>query len=206
MLLRRIIFYCFGVLFSLNVKAVSIVPEPGVSILYVNGKESESKISSNEIVLGHNQLLIRLDKKVGRGNSAEVFTSDPYVIEFKIESDEDVKLYHPRARSSQEAVAAFSKQEPEWLIKQSGELIAYRVEKLKGREGFLPYGDLEGLLAKHNEQAGMAVMSKIQPSEVTSNNSVEVKLDSALQQLQHWYTQATTEERKAFRKWMVDQE
>ncbi|POF54514.1 DUF2057 family protein, partial [Vibrio vulnificus] len=32
------------------------------------------------------------------------------------------------------------------------------------------------------------------------------KNSGALTQLQHWYKQASTEERKAFRKWMVDQE
>ncbi|EHH2447534.1 DUF2057 domain-containing protein [Vibrio vulnificus] len=198
----------FGLMLSFTSNAAVLTSEQGVSVLFINGQQAESKIGENQIAPGKNQILVRMDKKVGRGSSAEVFTSDPYVLEFSIESEANVKLYHPKARSHQEAEAAFSKREPEWLIKQSGESIPYTIEKLQGREGFLPYGDLEGLLAKHNEQAGMTVIDKIQQSEVASNTntSANVKHGSALTQLQHWYKQASTEERKAFRKWMVDQE
>lgn len=212
--------------------AATLTPMNGVSLLYVNGQESESKIRSNDVEPGTTQVVVRMDKKVGRGSSQTVYTSAPYVITFDITGDE-VKINHPVARSKQEASAAFRLPEPEWRITQDGNSLFYTVEKLKGREGAFPYSGLSDLIADYNEQRGItfgvasateaagattakaaataaattAVVASTVP-EVSENPQVATAntVPSNMEQLQALYLKASNAERKEFRKWMIDQE
>ncbi|MGR5503251.1 DUF2057 family protein [Vibrio sp. DNB22_10_4] len=208
--------------------AATLTPMNGVSLLYVNGQESESKIRSNDVESGTTQVVIRMDKKVGRGSSQSVYTSAPYVITFNITGDE-VKINHPVARSKQEASAAFRLPEPEWRITQDGNSLSYTVEKLKGREGAFPYSGIGELIAEYNEQRGITfggesaseVASATAAVAATATTAVAastpkvvekpqaVKGDaksSNMEQLQALYLKASKTERKEFRKWMIDQE
>ncbi|GAL20308.1 hypothetical protein JCM19235_4508 [Vibrio maritimus] len=201
----------------------------GVSLLYINGQEAESKTSANTIEEGKNQVVLRMDKKVGRGSSQTVYTSAPYVIDINVTGDE-VKVNHPVARSKQEAEAAFRTGTPEWRITQDGNTLQYTQEKLQGRDGFLPYSDVGELVAKHNEQRGItfsggevaqvstaaattaavattAVVSEAPKLEATSKKAPEtVTNQNNVEQLKAWYLKASKAERKEFRKWMIDQE
>ncbi|GAL25582.1 hypothetical protein JCM19239_523 [Vibrio variabilis] len=126
----------------------------GVSILYINGQEAKSRIEANEVGQGQTQVVLRMDKKVGRSSTQSVYTSAPYVLTLNVTGDE-VKVNHPVARSKQEAEAAFRTGSPEWRITQDGNTLQYTQEKLQGRDGFLPYSDVGELVAKHNEQRGI---------------------------------------------------
>ncbi|USD62150.1 DUF2057 domain-containing protein [Vibrio sp. SCSIO 43140] len=200
----------------------------GVSLLYINGQEAESKTSANTIEEGKNQVVLRMDKKVGRGSSQTVYTSAPYVININV-TGEEVKVNHPVARSKQEAEAAFRTSEPEWRITQDGNTLQFTQEKLQGRDGFLPYSNIGELVAKHNEQRsisfveGAAAQASAAPVAATvattasvsavansdsSNDAVAqvVNNPETVEQLKAWYLKASKAERKEFRKWMIDQE
>ncbi len=207
--------------------AATLTPMNGVSLLYVNGQEAESKIRSNDVESGTTQVVVRMDKKVGRGSSQSVYTSAPYVVTFNITGDE-VKINHPVARSKQEASAAFRLPEPEWRITQDGNSLSYTVEKLKGREGAFPYSGIGELIAEYNEKRGItfggestsevasaAVAATATTAAVATSTpkavepSPVVKADtksSNMEQLQALYLKASKAERKEFRKWMIDQE
>ncbi|WP_112478178.1 DUF2057 family protein [Vibrio variabilis] len=212
--------------------AATLTPMNGVSLLYVNGQESESKIRSNDVESGTTQVVVRMDKKVGRGSSQSVYTSAPYVITFNISGDE-VKINHPVARSKQEASAAFRLPEPEWRITQDGNSLSYTVEKLKGREGAFPYSGIGELIAEYNEQRGItfgsestsevasaavaatattaaattAAVATSTPKAVEKPQVVKPGAKSSnMEQLKALYLKASKAERKEFRKWMIDQE
>ncbi|WP_394152760.1 DUF2057 domain-containing protein [Vibrio maritimus] len=208
---------------ALAANAATLVPMKGVAILYINGQEADSKIGTNDIEPGKNQVVLRMDKKVGRGSSQSVYTSAPYVITFNVTGDE-VKVNHPVARSKQEAEAAFRQGSPAWRITQDGNSLSYEQEKLQGREGMLPYMGLDELVAKHNQDRGITFGSDVvAPAAVATSVAVATSASDApaeatkaeqaapakvenVEQLKAWYLKASDQERKEFRRWMIDQD
>jgi uncharacterized protein YccT (UPF0319 family) len=217
-----------GVVFSAN--AATLIPMKGISLLYINGQETESKIKANEVEPGKTQVVLQMDKKVGRGSSQSVYTSAPYVLTFDITGNE-VKINHPVARSKSEAEAVFRTGNPDWRITQDGKSLAYEQEKLKGKDGFLPYAGMDELVAQHNKTRGLsfgasglevaaASTAAVATTAVvaSSGNKAKVKKTenkkgaagqsngTPVEHLKKWYLKASSAERKEFRKWMIDQE
>jgi len=189
-----------------------LVPEKGVSILYVNGVENESKQTKTSVEEGQTQLLLRMDKSIGRSSGNNHFTSDPYVVTINVSGDE-VKIKHPIARSKIEAEKAFKSENPEWTITQDGKSIEYSQQKLQGNEGMFPYLGMEKLLAEHNRVNGVRFDSGelVQAAPLAEPVVVETKAVQSpssmnVEQLKAWYSKASKQERKEFRKWMIDQE
>lgn len=224
--MKRSIFallFTAGAVFTAN--ATTVVPMKGVSILYINGQETDSKIGSSEVEPGETQLVVRMDKKVGRGSSQTVYTSAPYVLTLNVTGDE-LKVNHPVARSKQEAEAAFRQGTPQWRITQDGNSVAYTQEKLKGKGGLLPYVNTDELLAAYNQERGISfdkagVMSSQATAAVSATattaavaTSADSKVEASqaatstdnVEQLKSWYLKSSKAERKEFRKWMIDQE
>lgn len=214
-------------LFSFSVSAAVITPEKGLSILYVNGQKSESKIGRQQLPQGDVQLVVKMDKELGRGNSAKVFTSNPFVLSFVV-TGEEIKIDNPPARSAQEATNAFKSQRPEWKLVQDGEPLEYQQEMLPSDGKLFPYLAMDKLVAEYNQSKGIffeggklidkpvevqAIAVPTATSEVTStSNKVEktspMKPATAnnLDQLKAWYLKSSKQERKEFRRWMIDQE
>ncbi|MEX0336599.1 DUF2057 family protein [Vibrio tubiashii] len=215
-------------LLPLSLSAAEIVPEKGVTILYINQLEAESQLGSNSVNSGFNQVVIRMDKKLGRGSNEEIFTSKPYVLNLDI-TGEEVRIDHPVARSVREAELAFSDSNPKWDIEQDGAPLVYKQEELAGKSGLLPYLGLADIIEKHNTQRGIffdngqlidkpveaqaIAVAATTTAAVTSTSSKVEKTSPAkpvatsnVEQLKAWYLKASKEERKAFRRWMIDQE
>ncbi|ELP5728799.1 DUF2057 domain-containing protein [Vibrio vulnificus] len=202
-----------GLLVSMNIHAAQIIPAPGVKILFTNGVAVEEPLKPTSLDNGTAQLVVRYADELGRGSNKKVFDSPPFVITIE-KLNEDIKLYPPNVFSYEQANREFQSS-PKWRIESNdGNEVAYVQEKLQGHDGFMPYYDIDSLIVKHNKERGIvfgsistnaeavATKTQVDLGGVTSSSQEA----SALQQLQRWYTQASTEERKAFRKWMVDQE
>lgn len=208
---------------SFYLPAAELTPAKGVSVLYINGQEAESKLGTNSIDEGFNQIVIRMDKEVGRGSSGNVFTSKPYVLDIEV-SGEKIRIDHPVARSKREAEIAFEGGQPQWDIRQDDKPLEYTQQVLKGKSGLFPYAGMAALLEKHNTQRGIyfnkgrlidkPVEAKVIPSVAVSSEVKPVKgaaaakmaQSSNVKQLKAWYLKSSKEERKEFRRWMIDQE
>ena len=211
---------------AFNLSAAELIPASGVSILYINGQEAQSKIRPNKIEQGFNQVVIRMDKDVGRGSGNGVFTSKPYVVSFDVSGNE-VKINHPEARSVKEAEIAFRANSPQWYINQDGKPLKYEQELLPSKKGMLPYLGISELLEDYNSQRGIffdngqlidkpveaqVLAVAVEPTVVTAkpqrgSEVVETKKSSTnLDQLKAWYLKSSKQERKEFRRWMIDQE
>lgn len=210
---------------AFSAHAITLVPSKGVSVLYINGVEADSKLGTNIIKNGTTQVVVRMDKEVGRGSGNGVFTSKPYVLTFEVSGNE-IKLDHPVARSKSEAEKAFKKQKPEWRLTQDDNKLAYQQELLQGKKGLLPFMGMDKLVNEHNDQRGITFVDGalvtatsvaiVAPAVATKSDTpkVDVKaepsvVESATQnveQLKAWYLKASKKERKEFRKWMIDQE
>ena len=169
-----------------------------------------------------------MDKDVGRGSGNGVFTSKPYVVELNVSGDK-IKINPPKARSVREAELAFMDDNPKWVILQDGLKLPYKQEVLKGKKGVLPYFGLGELVEKHNQQRGVyfndgqlidkpveaqalgvaatttaAVAST--SSKVEKTSPAKPVVSNNVEQLKAWYLKASKQERKEFRRWMIDQE
>jgi uncharacterized protein YccT (UPF0319 family) len=215
-------------LFPLSLSAAELVPEKGVSILYINQKQAESKLGSNTIDEGFNQVVVRMDKELGRGSKAEVFTSKPFVLNLEVSGNE-VRIGHPVARSVREAEIAFKGSNPKWKVEQDGKSLSYDQEVLEGKSGLFPYLGMLSLVEQHNEQRGIyfdngqlidkpveaqaiAVAATTTAAVTSTSNKVEKTspakpvVSNNVEQLKAWYLKASKQERKEFRRWMIDQE
>lgn len=212
-------------LVSLNLFAAELLPSKGVSILFINQQEAKSKLGSNVIQKGFNQIVIRMDEELGRGSRADVFTSKPFILNLDV-IGESITVAHPEARSVLEAEIVFRGDNPEWIVKQDGIETEYKQELLKGKSGLFPYSGMASLIEKHNTQRGIyfnngqlidkPVEAKMLPVAAATAVAVKpnpkahtVKEDAVagnVEQLKAWYLKSSTEERKAFRRWMIDQE
>ncbi|EGU32236.1 hypothetical protein VII00023_15111 [Vibrio ichthyoenteri ATCC 700023] len=203
-------------LLALPLHAAEITASRGVSILYINGQAAEQKIGINKVGEGFTQVVVQLDDKLGKGN---VFTSKPYVINFDAQ-DKDYKITLPKFYSEMAAKEEFAKASPNWGLESNGSEVEFDQALLEGKKGFMPYGGMENLIAEHNKQRGIyfqngqlidapvavetaAVTSSVVKSSQPKATTVATK---NVDQLKAWYLQASKEERKEFRRWMIDQE
>lgn len=210
-----------------SVSAATLTPKRGVDILYINGQASQSKIGENQIEQGFNQVVLRMNKDMSKGSSSDVFTSKPFAISFDVNGDE-VVIDHPIARSMNEAKQAFKNNAPEWFVRIDGNYVDYKQSVIEGKSGFLPFSGLEKRVAEHNAKRGIyfnegklvdkPVVAEVIPVATTSAavTSTSSKLEktspgkpvtsSNIDQLKAWYLKSSKEERKSFRRWMIDQE
>ncbi|USD64358.1 DUF2057 domain-containing protein [Vibrio sp. SCSIO 43136] len=202
-------------LFSFHTFAAELIPAKGVAILFANGSETESKYQPVAITDGTNQVVVEVNTMVGNGSKKEKFSSKPFILTFEA-GQQDVNLAHPKIYSIIHAEQVF-RTSPEWSLTSGGSNIAYTSDLLKGKEGLLPYSDIAPLVQNYNEQKGLAiattvaVVAKPQPKlavkpEVKPEASAVPKASEPLSELKKWYIAASDADRKAFRKWVIDQE
>ncbi len=214
--------------FVLPLHAAELSAQKGISILLVNGQTAQEKVGTNQVTDGFTQAVVKMDGKIGHGASAEIYESKPYVLNFDAKgSDIEVKL--PRFNSAAQAKQAFDSQKPGWKVLVDGKSVDVEYNLLPGKKGFMPYIGMEDLVAEHNKQRGIyfkqgqlidapvavEVAAVTTSSSVSSTSSVTSSAVVAeapkvatknVEQLKAWYLQASKEERKEFRRWMIDQE
>lgn len=211
-------------MFVLPLNAAELSAQNGISILLVNGQMAEEKLGSNSVDEGFTQAIVKLDDKIGHGASAAIFESKPYIINFDGKGSEfEIKL--PRFNSAAEARNAFEKPAPGWQVLVDGRQVEVKQEMLPGKKGFMPYAGMENLVAEHNKQNGIyfkngqlldkpvaveaAMVSTAATAGKVATNTAAAEVTKAtknVEQLKAWYLQADTQERKEFRRWMIDQE
>lgn len=195
--------------FSFMAQSAQLRADLGVDFLVINGAKVEKfgKGSRKHIELdeGKYQLVARYVNTLKRGSKRTLFTSKPYVFELDIKQ-EDLLLSVPLMRTETQAAAFF--RNPKWqLTKESDQSTEIIPSKLLEGHGFAPYSDMEKAVALHNEKkqpVGALKPLLIPTKEVKETLNTATKQDS-LVQLKYWYQKASTEEKKAFRHWILDQ-
>ncbi|BDU36645.1 YccT family protein [Vibrio nigripulchritudo] len=200
--------------FSTFLSAAQLELKPGVDLLVLNGMESSEFEEGFKLSEGTNQAVVKMSKSFGSGGSKDIFTSSPYIVSFQA-SGKDITIAHPKVYSVQHARNLFNKN-PQWLVYEDGDLIDSETVFLEGKGGFVPYWDVKALVRDYNEKNGITfaavsagTVAVAEVKSATKSKAVtpeKVDASQALSQLQAWYLKASKEERKAFRKWMIDQE
>jgi uncharacterized protein YccT (UPF0319 family) len=213
-LLKSVIF-SFGLVGVLGgVQAATLTSDRSVEFMVVNGKEVEferwSPQQSIELDAGTHQVVMRFEGEVKRGNKEVVYTSRPYIFDIKVDS-RNMTVGLDSRLSSQSQAASYFASGAKWQIEyENGEVTPIASTELEG-DGFAAYADMEALVAQYNRANGII----IDQGETKNLNDVLVEVDNqgqvsikgdAVTQLKLWFSKASDEERKAFRRWMIDQE
>ncbi|TMX47362.1 DUF2057 family protein [Vibrio sp. Hep-1b-8] len=174
----------------------------GVEVLAVNGLKV--KVSdSYEINKGFNQIVVRMSKRLTNGSTREQFISKPYIISFN--ADRDVLVEHPKVLNFTDAEKKF-RHATNWSILQGGSPLVYDSRFLPGKEGFMPYLQLEDIINEYNEVNGIVLTADLDTPAGQLKKAEKARSEEVVKQLKLWYSKANTSQRTEFRRWMIDQE
>ncbi|WP_274701485.1 DUF2057 family protein [Vibrio aestuarianus] len=193
----------------------------GVNILVVNGTEVKNS-KQVPLVVGENQIVVSYSGKLKTksGGKSEYHNTVPYISVIDVNNDSNIEVFLA-SKSLSEAKQLEKEGQPLFSYLDNGTLVQSEQLILPTEGGFLPYGDVLGLVQQYNAENGLiyengkirelkaelkniqqqpeALVSQDGPSHLVSDT------ESTLQ-LKLWYTRASADERKAFRRWMIDQE
>ena len=119
-----------------------------------------------------------------------------------------ITLSPPKVRRFRDAQKAFSKEVPEFTVKQNNSDLHATVYELKSDNEMTPFTDIVELVQKNNRNSGKLFTDKgIVEVDVMATSTPDFSTGTdPVRQLQVWYIKASKSERKEFRKWMIDQE
>lgn len=183
-----------------------------VELMALNGVKQDSTEVLNSLPNGVNQLVIQYSADLADGSRTKTYTTKPLVFQFAVDNATDnYKLSHKAFYNLTTAKKAFDKGTMGWALTKNGSAHQVKVEKMIG-SGILPFADIEKAVRFHNKEKGvvltMSGARELDEAVVTldeKTGKVEITGD-AVTQLKLWYTKASKEEQKEFRRWMIDQE
>ncbi|KKA46131.1 DUF2057 domain-containing protein [Salinivibrio sp. KP-1] len=196
------------------VNAAEITSARNIEFVVVDGKEASfenwAPQQTIELDNGTHQLVMRFDGEVKRGSQEVIYTSRPYLFELEVDGRNATINIDSKLRVKSQATSYFDGA-PQWQAEfDNGDVMPLDAVELKG-DGFAAYADMEALVAEYNRENGII----IDQGESKNLNDVLVEVDDqgkasikgdALSQLKLWYTKASDQERKSFRRWIIDQD
>ncbi len=202
------VFVLSAVFLSSTANAAQLSGSNGVEFLVINGKKAEKYAKGAhkkiELAPGEYQVIARFEDNLKRGSSTTLFTSKPYVFNIKIQKS-DLVLSVPNMKMHSHAAAFFS--DPSWTLTHLSTQHKSPISSVElVGSGFGAFSNMEKAVAYHNEQQGIFLyqekMQDLKEGPVAQDELSQKSEPSA--QLKFWYSKANDEEKKAFRRWIID--
>lgn len=197
------IFIFLVVLVSSTVQAAQLSVERGFKIHTVNGQVIEDSAKSPySLETGENQIVFSYSGNLSTGTSSELLDTKPYILTIDADKNSTIEI-ELISRKHKRVERAIEKDAPWFIVyDQDKELGEFDLQLLPSKKGFFPYADIPGLVAAYNKE------NKIYFAEgkLVDYDQLEKTTNSKFVKLQSLYLEATPEERKQFRKWIIDVE
>ncbi|EGR3918490.1 DUF2057 domain-containing protein [Vibrio cholerae] len=212
---RPILFVMSAVLLACSVQAEVVLKIPqDVDLLLVNMKKPQgSLLEKKELVLpdGPNQIVFQYRPSFDEGDMVKKAYSDTIIAKFDAYNT-TVNFDLPKYRNLKQAEKEIGSLVWRLLDGTSKPLTVYE-DKLN-YSGVQIGRNFIQEAADYNQQGGVAALQSVSATALTAKPIVEPKttvklsdeISETIGQLQAWYLKASPQERKAFKKWMVDQE
>ena len=189
------------VLISGAAQAAQLAVERGFEVHTINGQEVEDS-AKNEYVLktGENQIVFSFSGNLSTGTSTELLDTKPYILTLGVDGSSTIEI-ELISRKHKRVASAIDKESPWFVVyDQDKEVEDYQLALLPAKKGFFPYADIPALVASYNKD------NKIYFSEgkLVDYEELEKVTNSNFIKLQSLYLDASPEERKQFRKWIID--
>jgi len=165
-----------------------IVTNNDLELMAVDGTKVKSSFLSDaklEVKDGTHQVVVRYSNAF---QDERLLESRPYIFNIKVNGKttiSTVKLYN-YVQAKQKISTHL-----DWFVKNdAGKYQVESSEQLHG-EGFAPYADIEGLIAKYNQKNNL---------QVTEGTVTKVATNNLIEQ----YKTATPEQKKQFKIWLIN--
>lgn len=202
-------------LLSFSVFATQIEIGRGVTVLVANVE----KVNYNEVELihGDNQLVVEFNGRLKKKNKLTAVSTIPQIVIIPDVTAQQVRI-ELIAKNYKQLEDMTENKVPLFQVFMGGKAVTTSQVELPAKAGFLPYGDPLSLIKEYNKNKGLVFdsgkirslkkeLEQVQSKEVNvASSEVAVMETETSLQMKLWYSRATPEERKAFKKWLVDQE
>lgn len=197
-----------------NSYALELEGANGVNILAINGKKVESGIfSANDINVepGEHQVVVRYSAHF---NNDHLIESRPTI--FTIDLQQDSKISVPKMYTQQQADRAINNGLTWQVVTEDNTYVIEKADTLVGK-GFMPYRDIEGLINTYNQEnnittavtattaAATAAVATTKTTAAVATAEVATKTVLSISLIEQ-YQQASREDKKAFRLWLLEQD
>lgn len=205
---------------SLPSLALDLDLDSGISAEVLNGKKVKDE--NYELVKGDNQFVFEFSGKLKDGHKREYYSSRPYIVTLDLENADvlKVELVSNKFSNIEKKV---NKREPIFKFTIDGKAVTDSQEMLPPAEGAFPYSNVPALVDTYNKERGLvfdsgkvvelkAELAKLEQSEPVATGEkatttiAGVKESENTLQLKLWYLRASDEERKNFKRWMIEQD
>ena len=205
---------------SLPSLALDLDLASGISAEVLNGKKVKDE--NYELVKGDNQFVFEFSGKLKDGHKREYYSSRPYIVTLDLENADvlKVELVSNRFSSIEKKV---NKREPIFKFTIDGKAVNDSQEMLPPAEGAFPYSNVPALVDTYNKERGLvfdsgkvvelkAELAKLEQSEPIASGERKTTTIAGVTesentlQLKLWYLRASDEERKNFKRWMIEQD
>ncbi|UYI48091.1 DUF2057 domain-containing protein [Vibrio natriegens] len=185
----------------------------GVEVLFINSQDAKQMDEPFMLATGSNQIVLRMNTMLGRGEKRGNFTSAPYILTLDVNGGE-LEIDGPQLNELTQAKKVFEGDKIDWNVSLNDSDINYDQVKMVGKKGTFPYSNLDEQLAIYNAANGISFAgSAIAPAAGASlvNGTQQAAKSSGpdsleMQKAKMTYLKLSPNERKAFRKWLVDQQ
>ncbi|NOH62976.1 DUF2057 family protein [Vibrio sp. RE88] len=211
--MNRYLLGALSLLISHSVIA-SINLDSGISLEVLNG-ESVGKIEEVEFITGQNQLVVEYTGYLSERGKREFFSSIPYilVVDVPAKSELEIKLI---SKKFSEIKSYVDKKKPIFSASIDGNVTELKQQVLPPAEGVFPYGDIPELVKNYNQEQGLVFdsgkirslkkeLAIVQTVSIDQDQHTIQESETSLQ-LKIWYSKASKEEKKEFKRWMIEQD
>ncbi|HDM8060546.1 DUF2057 domain-containing protein [Vibrio harveyi] len=192
--------------------SATLTTAQGVQVLFVNGVSADDLSEPFGLVDGSNQVVVKVNKAIGRGDKRTQVYSAPYILGFSSGAGE-LYIDAPSFREKRQADKLFEQDKMDWKVSFNDKSIDYSQYKMPGEKGAFPYSNLDEQLAEYNEANGVffangkrVELSELQAATAVTATSKSVqRVKSPVTKAKIAYLEMTDEERQAFMKWVAQQ-
>tara|TARA_R110001583_G_scaffold112917_4_gene263114 strand:+ start:568 stop:1203 length:636 start_codon:yes stop_codon:yes gene_type:complete len=183
----------------------------GVEILAIDGREVDNRLlvkeEVNDLDAGKHQIVVRYSTKF---HDESLLDSRPAVLSIDIQQDTTISV--EKFRSHREAKKLIKENVTWKIISKDKEYLIDDADYLRGK-GFMPYGNIEALILDYNQENNIVAMvpKTAAPVALSPSNTVNIPAAGNLENTQgnpliSLYQQASMEQKKAFRFWLLEQD
>jgi uncharacterized protein YccT (UPF0319 family) len=178
--------------FALDLEGIN-----GVEIIAIDGKKVKTNFFSEgqmDLKPGEHQIVVSYSVHF---NNKRLTESKPAI--FTVDLQQDTKISVDKFSSHYQATKQMEKGLTWQVISNGKQYQVNNSDTLYG-EGFMPYGDMEKLIEKYNQQHNIAL---VKPKAAANTGNIADLQQNSLSSL---YQQASKEDKKAFRLWLLEQD
>lgn len=214
--MNKFVIACIALLASSSVFSATINLDSGIDLLVVNGEKVED-VDNISLIDGENQLAVEFAGRLSEKGKREYFSSVPYIAVVKTEQNSDVTI-QLLSKTFSETKQRVENKQPIFEFIIDGASTQGEQMVLPPNSSTFPYSNIPDLVQSYNKENGLIFDSgkirslKQELAQVQAQSAITKTAESVVAetetslQMKLWYSRATSEERKTFRKWLIDQE